>query len=174
MDADKFEEYFEDMAIHNKAIAHTPESRRFARLNIEEVLSGMRGDLDLSNWCLILEMYEGRLSENNSDNIMDNQASAFMVIKSVTQGDFSQERLTLKDAKIIAFQFLKKIRKDARVFPKTEANRYNGLVKNFDINTVGYNKVGPVFDNCFGFRIEFSFSESISMAYDPNDFTYPS
>jgi hypothetical protein len=172
MDADKYVAYFEDLATNLKDIGHTPDKKKFSRIDIEEVLTSMRTSLDMTTMCLVLEMLEGQLNDNISDNIMNMQAGAFLLLRHVKKGDYAAENVAMADAFKIFVKLLSKIKKDRETFPMNDANRSNGLVKYFDFSSVKYNKVGPIFDNCYGLRIEFGFSESVSFAFNPNDWLY--
>jgi hypothetical protein len=172
MDIDKYVAYWQDLATHNKNILHTPENPRFARMNIEEIVNATRSDIDMTHNVMILESYEGQLGDNTSDNIIDNQSGAVMVIRHVEKNDFAAENTAQTDSKNILFSLLSKIKKDKETFPQSDANRSNGMVKKFDFNSVSYHKVGPLFDNCYGFRLQFSFSESIDLSYKSGDWTY--
>jgi hypothetical protein len=172
MDITHYVAYFEDMATNHKSILHTPENPKFARMNIEEILAGRRSGIDFTGYVLILESYEGQFADNGSDNIMNGQAGAMMVVKHVAPGDFDAEVTVLNDSLNILFSLLSKIKKDSDTFPQNDTNRYNGLVKKIDFNSVSYHKVGPVMDNCFGYRMQFKFNESLDLSFKPADWLY--
>ncbi len=163
MDFVPYSDYFEQLASKSKAIAHNAPRPRFCRFNIEEVLGALRHDVDITEFCLFLESFEGSLSENDSDQVFDNQDGAFLILKACPSEDFAAQNQILDDSKRIALQFVARIRKDARAGVS--------LFQKLDLNSIEYHKVGPVFDNCYGHRVSFSNEEAISLVVKKDDWT---
>lgn len=151
--------YFEGIATNHKEIAHKKTEKHFYRMNVEEVLTGLRSDINSP--ALILESFEGSLTDNKSDNILADRIGAFMILKKVETDNFTQEHEYLDDCERIGLEIIKRMRRDARVNPIQ-----NRLLKNFDLNKVNWQKVGPVFDNYFGYRFVFSLVDPENMSYD--------
>jgi hypothetical protein len=159
MEFSAYSNYFEALATQLRDVAHTPEAPKFCRFNIEEILAGLAHGLVLDTPGLLLESFEGRLSEDG-DNVMDNQDGAFLILKACELEDFSAQNAIIDEAKRIGLKVIAKLRHDAL--------RNQGL-QHFDRNSVGYEKVGPVFGNCYGYRFTFSFFNPISLRVDPAD-----
>jgi hypothetical protein len=51
--------------------------------------------------------------------------------------------------------------------------RNNELIRHLDFNSITINKVGPIWDNACGWRMEFSFDDCLNpyIVYDSNDWT---
>lgn len=168
MTQEQWNAYFKNIAEKHKSIQHTTDRKNFFRANIEEILSGARSlaGYEGDYYALVLENHEGILSENGSDRIDDHQSMAFHILKPCTTDDFEKENLILKESKQIALDIVSRIRKDYR-------DGLNGsqssVIKGFDINQTRYQKIGPVFDNCFGTRVEISCFEQISLKYDTSN-----
>jgi hypothetical protein len=167
MELQAYTDYFLDIATRLKEIAHSEAKKRFTRINIEEVFSGLRSSLDLNNFCLCLESFEGSLGANNYDQVFDNNIGAFMIVKNCRVDDFVQETQICDQAKQIGLKVVAKMAYDAE-------RRQRGLapvaLKNFDIASVQYEKIGPLFDNCFGYRFTFLTYDSLSLVHNPDDF----
>jgi hypothetical protein len=155
----EYSNYFEALATKLRDVAHTKDNPKFARFNIEEILAGMAHGLDPVTPCLLLESFEGRLSEEG-DNVMDNQDAAFLIMQHCELEAFDAQNEIIDRAKKIGLKVVAKLRSDAR--------KDIGL-KHFDRNSVGYEKVGPIFGTCFGYRFTFSFFNPISLAVNPAD-----
>ncbi|MBC6698089.1 hypothetical protein [Hymenobacter sp. BT190] len=158
MSTDDIEEYFELMATKLKEIRHTPALPRFVRFNIEEVLKGLRHNLNMTSYCLLLEAPEGVIDDNQADQFWDNQVVSYMVLRQVELNDFAAERATVAEARKIGVKILTRILSDERF----------GEV-NLAEDPVEYEKVGPVFNNAFGYRISFTAKDPISLAYKSSD-----
>lgn len=154
-----YSDYFEAIATKLKDVAHTKDAPKFARFNIEEILAGMAHGLDPSTPCLLLESFEGRLSEEG-DNVMDTQDAAFLIIQHAALEDFKAQNGIIDRAKQIGFKVVAKMRHDARL--------RQGL-EHLDRNSIGYEKVGPIFGTCFGYRFTFSFFNPVSLKLNPAD-----
>lgn len=154
MSTDEIEAYFEQMATKNLAIGHTPELPRFVRFNIEEVLKGLRAKLDLSHFCLLLEAPEGMLADNGADQVWDQQIISYMVLRQVEANDFAEERATVAQARKICLSILSRLLMEGQFGDMDIVN-----------NPVEYEKVGPVFTNCYGYRYTFTASDPISLRY---------
>jgi hypothetical protein len=159
MEFSAYSAYFEGLATKLRDVAHTPDNPKFCRFNIEEILANLAHGLDTETPCLLLESFEGRLSEEG-DNVMDTQDGAFLIVKACETEDFAAANLIIDEAKRIGFKVIAKLRHDARAG--------EGL-QHFDRNSVGYEKVGPIFGNCYGYRFTFSFFNPISLRVNPAD-----
>lgn len=151
--------YFEGIATNHKEIAHKEDEKHFCRMNIEEVLTGLRSGILTP--ALILESFEGSLVDNKSDNILADRTGAFMILKKVEVDDFTQENEYLDDCERIGLEIIKRIRRDARIVPIQ-----NRTPKIFNLNSVEWQKIGPLFDNFFGYRFTFKMSDTENMSYD--------
>ena len=123
----KYISYFEEIAKQHKEIAHTAAEKHFVRMNIEEVLTGLRGDIVTP--ALILESFEGTLNDNNSDNIRANRTGAFMILKEVETDNYAEEHAFLDDCERIGLEIIKRMRRDSKTNPIQ-----NRLLQSFDLN----------------------------------------
>lgn len=164
-----YEDYFIDIAIHHKQILHQDADyeRTFKRDSIDALITTMRSDLAVDKrYALILENPEGNLGDGFSDNPRDYQRGAFWIIKNIAKGDIVADKAVRTEAKRICISVISKLRDDHRKGIKTP------FLKALDINSIQYHPVGPVLDNCVGYRCEFMFNEFIDLSFKPSDWTY--
>ncbi len=157
MTFDFYVQYFKTIAETHKDIGHTDQEKHFYRLNISEVQNTLRSIVP--GKVFMLESYEGQLIDQRSDNVRDEQLCAFMILGHVPPGDFDQENIILGECKRIGFEVISKLYKDK----KDNVAELRG----FDIGSVHYMKVGPIFDNYFGYRFTHSINDKANVAYDP-------
>ena len=146
--------YFEQLATQYRPIGHTRDAPRFCRYNMDEVVTGLRQNLDLSQYCLLLEAPTGTLENNQGDGNFDNQEIAFMVIRMVEERNFDEEEQVLSESRRMGVQLL------ARIIEQ-------GEFADLDLDSIEYDKIGPVFGNCFGYRYTITAVSEISLATDP-------
>jgi hypothetical protein len=157
----EYKEYFKNVAIKLKDILHSDDNKRFARINIEEVFNSSM-DMDFNNICMTLEAYETGVDDQLSDNLRDMKTGAFMLVKKAVIGSFDDEDQVISDTEKTAYKIIAKMKKDKSL---------NTAIKHLDLGSIKINKVGPLFDNCFGWRVTFSFDESMNnnVKYGPED-----
>ncbi len=156
-------DYFENIAIKLKVIRHTSGGKkRFCRMNIEEVLTGLKTELDLNNICLILEAYEKTVEDRLSDNLRDRTMGAFMILKKVSDNSFETQDTILSETEAATLSVWSKLKLDKRNYE---------FIKHIDLGTLKMNKVGPLWDKCYGWRTEFMIDDSLnsSVVYNEND-----
>jgi hypothetical protein len=80
-------DYFETLAILHKGIQHTEEEKHFFRFELEEMLTGMKSNLNYP--ALILEGYDFNFVDEDSDNLQKRVSCAFMLLGKVSdKGDY--------------------------------------------------------------------------------------
>ena len=160
MNHSQYEAYFKDeIAAKCPEIAHTEVSKRFSLMTIEEVFAAVATDLKMSNFCLVLDRYEGQLTLQNIDNPHKNIRGAFQVLKR-WDNDRKTKAALLDEAERIGMKIITKMLHDA-------AQRL--FFKNLEYSDVPMIEVGPILDNCFGVRFEFMLYEQQNLVYQPSE-----
>lgn len=158
----KFSEYvayFEQAAKSNKLLAHgVGDNVAFKRIDIEDVLNGIKQDM--VNTCMFLENPEIRTADILSDNPRKLFNGAFLIMKNTDKGDFEQQISALDECMTISEQVLTKIVNDSRISRQNPSHPWQ--IKGFDVNTIGLEKVGPVFGNWFGWRVQFTINQTFT------------
>lgn len=166
-----YESYFKTLAEQFSLIAHTEESPRFAIMDIDDILGAQRGELDFNHYVMILENPEGGMNFKH-DRILDENYGAFHILSTVNRGDPAQKRTVMDTTKAIGSEIIARIQleKIARMKGNTDIPRMVGY---FDLAQVKYQKVGPIFSDCFGWRFEINLGEEapITSMYNPDNWT---
>jgi len=158
-----YQDYFEDLATAHKAIQHTEAKKRFCDVDPEEIIKGLRTGIDYKNYCLILESFDVRGADRYSDNPRGIYSGAFWVIKHCKASDYTMKKTILNESLDIVYAILARIKKEKEIIPK------QATIPHFvDVNSFSINKIGPVGDNCYGWRTEFNFNNSLSQALKYN------
>lgn len=167
----QYESFFSAIATSFTPIGHTPEAPKFATLDIDDILSGQRGNLDFTSPVMLLENPEGGLGYKH-DRLLDQNFGAFHILQHVSRGNPEDKRTVMDNCKsygaeIIAHIQLQKIErmKGDNTIPR--------MLLYFDPSQVQYQKVGPLFSDCYGWRFEFNLGEEspITTVYNPDNWT---
>ena len=164
-----YKQYFEQLAMSNKKIAHDPETHhQFFCVDMDEVDedSFNYGGCDINNWTMVLEDMTGRLSGDDSEHLQVVTYGAFLILKKCEEGNRKQEREIMDEAFEIGKQFLAKMKLDQK--------QYNGLsndnvMSRFKPASVTFQKLKAVFNNAFGYRFEFETGKGEILKYDAGD-----
>lgn len=162
MNTQAYIEYFRQIATNLIAIGHTPENPKFSRINIEEVLNGVRANLNMATPVMVLENCEVRYTDRKTDNVLKEIYGAFMVVRNVQMDDFEGESAALDDCEAIIEKVLSKMKADKDSSTVVE-------MRGFDLSTVVLQKIGGVFDNAYGYRCEFTLRASVPFVINPTD-----
>jgi hypothetical protein len=155
MDLANLELYFERAATNNKAIQHTAQKKHFITFSVEDALSSLK---NIEYPALCLEIPNERLSDQLSDNIRAISSSAIVIIKKVGKINPADIVIALKETYIIASQMQSKILNDRKKANQPGRTTPESLIKHLDVNSIQLVDVGPVFDGCYGWRLEFQFN----------------
>ncbi|AEL24008.1 hypothetical protein [Cyclobacterium marinum] len=168
IDYSAYEDYFRDLATRYQKIGHSPTSNHFAVMDIDDILSAMRSDLNFETPSLILENPEGKFSYHNSA-LRDENFGAFLILQQcINRGDTQQKREVMDHTKKVGAQVISRmhIDKQTRFKGTKDAPRF---VQMFRLEQVRYFKAGPLFSNCYGWRFEFNIGMEGAMYYDSED-----
>lgn len=120
--------------------------------NMEEVLLDEL-PRDMQTPLLFLEVYTKSTHMATLDNIKDNIAAALLILKAVPERDSDEEDMVsaLNDTEVLI-----EVIKKQMVYDSThECDTMRGLY----VDSFRTQKVGPVFDNMYGWRLSFNFLE---------------
>lgn len=151
--------YMRGIATTLKSVQHVEgdeTKKHFFRVSsvasMDELMQNLSG---VSGFNLIVENIRmGRLIDNTSENILDNQSNVFMLLKQANNTDSDSVEQTKKDCEAEAWKILAKMRLDRRNDHKGDVAK-TGL-RNMDFSTVYYQTVGPICDNMYGFMVTFN------------------
>ena len=159
-------DYFELLATDNKDIAHSPEHFRFAVMGVEEALAATTNIMDVSeSHAMLLEAPEGNYEGTKNGNMHLQHQGAFWIFSHAPLADFAKQREVTISSFNIGEQILAKIQHDFE--QNWEIPSLVSFIRNFDFRTIHFTKIGPVFDNCHGYRFEFGVNNPTDLVLDP-------
>lgn len=152
-------DYFRWIAENNSSLQHNPAgetgdgdqgSVHFTRWTADEILTGLRSKVGFP--CLMLELYETDTRGDAFDIDLRPQG-AFSIIDRA-DNNFDSEMAAFTNAESITREVLQQIWNDHYA---QGADRCTSPLLNFDFEKLNISPVGPILDNCFGYRVLFSF-----------------
>jgi hypothetical protein len=155
-DINSYVEYFRTLAREHKEI------NDFYMMDINEPLAALRSNIKYP--ALILTSLSGNFEASNLDNILDSINAGFLIIGHLDQiDDFSGELLVLGRMKQIGTDIIARMLHDHM---KCELLTLKAI-PGFNINSVSYEMLGPVFDNDFGMLVFFKIEDSMDLNFYP-------
>lgn len=137
-------EYFRRLAAEHKEI------NGFYLMDINEILDGLRSTVKYP--ALILENISGSYVASNLDNTLEVINGGFLIIDHLPNPDDFQGEVAIIDRmKQIGHQVIAKILNDHLKCELLAEKAIPG----FDINSVTFEVIGPIFDNEFGYLYSF-------------------
>lgn len=94
------------------AQAYAPIGGRFATVHAGEYEKVVKNQLDVKQFCLLLELQEGTFSDQKSDNVMEMVTLSFAVIKHVPDDNYATQATTLHQCREHALRLLGRLRRD--------------------------------------------------------------
>lgn len=152
-----YKDYFENIAVKNKAILHSGSDKRFFALDVEDLLTSFKADF--TGFGLILENFDVSYFDHKADNVRQFPECAFSVVKIFDRKNNDNDALVaLKNTSFTTVeQIIARIRKDYR----------DRVLSGLETDSFKIHWVGPIAGNCFGYRCTFSFNQPASgLAYD--------
>jgi len=163
MNLSEEELYFENTAKRLIAIQHTATKKHFCTFSVEEALSSLR---DMLYPALCLEIPIEKLSDALSDNIRAITSGGVLILKKVAQPNPQEIVAALKETYVIASDIESKMLNDRKKADQQSSTYPENLLKHLDVNTLLLTDVGPVFDSCYGWRLDFQFNGPKNLELD--------
>jgi len=156
-DIKSYVEYFRNLAKEYKEI------NDFYMMDINEPLDALRSNIKYP--VLILTSLSGIFEAPNLDNILDSINGGFLIIGHLDQvDDFSAEMQLVSKMKQIGTDVIARMLYDHM---KCELLALKAI-PGFNVNTVSYEMLGPVFDNDYGVMFSFKLEDCLGLGYDPS------
>ena len=134
----------------------------FFVMDINEPLTAMRSQIAYP--ALIMNSLHGKFLAPNLDNILDEVTGGFLIIGRVAKvNDFSAEMLLLQQMKEIGTDIIARMNRDLKACEP----RAQKAILGFTLNSVSYQMVDGIFDNCFGFLFTFKIHAAMVFEYNP-------
>ena len=156
-DINSYVEYFRTLAREHKEI------NDFYLMDINEPLVALRSNIKYP--ALILTSLSGNFEASNLDNILDLINGGFMILGHLDQvDDFSGEMQLVSIMKQIGTDIIARMLHDHLNCESLALKSIPG----FNINSVSYEMLGPVFDNDYGVMFSFKLEDCLGLGYDPS------
>ena len=157
-DISSYVEYFRTLAREHKEI------NDFYMMDINEPLAALRSNIKYP--ALILTSLSGNFEASNLDNILDSINAGFLIVGHLDQvDDFSGEILILSKMKQIGTDIIARMLHDHM---KCELLTMKAI-PGFNINSVSYEMLGPMFDNDYGMMFSFKLQDCIGLEFDSSN-----
>jgi len=156
-DVNSYIEYFRTLSREHVEI------NDFHMMDINEPLDALRSSIKYP--ALILTSLSGNFQASNLDNILDSINGGFMILGHLDQvDDFSGEMQLVSRMKQIGIDVISRMLHDSlKCEPLSEK-----AIPGFNINSVSYEMLGPVFDNDYGYLISYKLFTQIELDVDPS------
>lgn len=160
-----YTDYFRQKAVSDPDLQHDPASEdgdapigsmHFNTWSVDDIITGLNTQLGFP--ALLLEMYETTTHEQSKLDIRGARQGAFTILTSSITPQSQKSRIAAYSlAETIILRIIKGMWEDH--FGE-DADRCSAQFENLEFNNMQIMPVGPVADNQFGWRCEFSFEIS--------------
>ena len=148
--------YFQNIARMHKDI------NDFYVMDLQEPLAALRGNMQFPS--LIMNTLTGNFMAPNHDNTLDETKGSFLILDQLQNiDDFSGEMLMFQHTKQIGQAIISRMNYDLM---KCEPRATKAII-GFKIDSVSYQMIDGIFDNCFGFLFSFQFISSVDLSFNP-------
>jgi hypothetical protein len=160
----EYMQYFQKISRQHTDIRHTDREPRFFRLRDPRDLSTKLDKAD--GTILMVETPENNYLDNGADNYMKERKGAFAVLRRLKkQDDFIQMDDIMDDCEIITEDIMKLMMKAHRDFD-------DQLFGYLPLSSFSSFRVGPIFNEFYGVRMEFKFGDSIALCVNENKWNF--
>lgn len=138
----------------------------FYRFNWNEINGQFRSGIGQP--AMLLESYSAELEENaNATTNFNSRAMSFLVITYAGKiGAFDQQDQVLDDLENVALDIVAYLKQQH----KTSDSILFGMIEK---GSIRYEKVGPLFDNMYGWNVLYILKNHEPMCYEPANWTWP-
>lgn len=150
--------YFKNLAAKHKLIADTAAEKHFYRMELEEVLTNIKSNLNFPAFAL--EAYDANFNDSVSDNVLKSRAGAFMILDHPEDKKDMDQIHTVWDAcEAIADDIVIKMWNDKR-------GNQEKVVRGFNLNTIEYKFLANEPGGLYGIRVTFQINSAINNEID--------
>jgi hypothetical protein len=160
----EFNGYFEDVATKLIPISHNPENDQHRFATDEEFINGLKDKFDSETFILSVIKENGQLSNLHSvaSTSVGHNAS-FFLLKRNPDGGANAVPGILDETLLVANKVISKMLYDLK--------KQNGIMKHLDIDRIPFEKVGPICDLHYGWKVSFTLNlkSGCDYKYDQED-----
>jgi hypothetical protein len=152
-------QYFEDLAKQHVTIAHSQTHKAFFRLELDEVVEGLRNNINYP--ALVLEGYDINFKDNRSDNVIKQRGTAFIIVKRVARGDFNAIHAAYDEMEEIGDDILARMRHDK--------SQRRSPIRDFNMDNVEATIINWFVDSgLYGIRYNFTIDSTFDTDMNPD------
>lgn len=155
--------YWKTAATNNLLVGHTATAKHFTCYTLEDSLSSLKNTVYP---VVALEIPETGFGGEDSDNIHHDTTGAVLLLKHTKQGDYLAIQQAMEDMEELGMQMISKLYNDRKKANDDGITAPESLIKHLVFRSIKLIEVGPVFDSCYGYRLEFAFENPINLALD--------
>lgn len=150
----------EIVKFHKDIAKYHVDIKGFYRFNVNEIIGQFRSGIQTP--ALLLESHSSELeSQTKMVSNFNKRCISFLILDFAGQpNDFDKQDQVLDDLEHIALDI-------PSYFAQLNKTKDSFLFNAFDINNYKYEKVGPLFDNMYGWNILYNFKNHESMVLNP-------
>ena len=157
--------YMTTLATLHKSILHTDTEKHFFRFELEEMLTGMRSEMNYP--AIVMEGYDFQFIDEDSDNLQKKISCAFMILGKVSdKGDFDTIHTLWDTLEEIGDEIVVKILSDKRDH-KIDCLAY------FHARTINGSPITDLNLIHYGFRYAFELSWPVTNDINPEAWNEP-
>ncbi len=165
-----FNAYMKDIAERLIYIQHTDDLPRFHRVSgiasLEELMVNLGHTTGYQ--LMIEDNYNGRFSDNASQNWLNYRQYSFYILKQSNASDPDDMETIKAGCFTVVKKAISKIKMDRLSDHRAITNF--GL-RNLDTENIRYMSIGPLGDHYYGIQVYFTLVDPAGMIYDTDDWT---
>lgn len=155
IDPDKLLQLHETIANKHKGI------NGFYRFNLKEIEGQFRKGVKTPALLLLSHSSALNTNANKTANFNTHFVSLLIIDFAGKPNDFTKENIVLNETYYLALDVVSYLKKE-------HANENSFLYSLFDVTSVSIEKVGPIFDNMFGWNLIFSLKNQEPFCFEPD------
>jgi len=130
-------------------------------MSVQTILAqaGGRGPLDLNQMCLVLESFEGGLDSNSPTSTELLYTGGLLLLQHCPPARLDVQM----DIEQRAFEA------GLKIIRRMHFDHEEGRLHRFELSSVTFDSVGPLFDSAYGYRFGFSFLFHLNLDHNPAD-----
>ena len=162
----EFIEYFENLCVQHTDISHDPSNgvKGFFRINLEEVLTGSRREINASGYHVMLANYLWTPEDEGTDPLKKIQFM-FFVLGTSPEGDYDAETDVLDKTEAITREFINRISFDSKTKVADETSIFYGSQDKIKVDSCIPLKFNPGKNN-FGWQAVMTFYTSYNICVE--------
>jgi len=159
-------DHFETYAQQHKGIVHAANDKRFFRSH-EEAAAKIKTVKNTGKAIMIIDEMSIQGMGANADNNHRERMIGVLILKPCKREDFPAIDAVINECEQIEADVLSRLKLD-----REEGNN-NNILSHYDPNRYSGERIGPLFDNHYGYMYQLYFTGGVDMEFDENKWELP-